>query len=300
MKQLLGRAATVLGVVVVALGLWALAEPRLVLETARHTVEIPGLDADQSGVEVAVLSDLQVGMWWANTGMVRRAVDEVVAEEPDLVLLPGDFLYSTEPDVQTQVDTVLELLAPLVDSGIPTLAVLGNHDHEAGGAQEIEAALEDAGIDVLLNESVVVPVAGTGGSQEGGGETGGLHVVGVGPSRPGLADPEKAVADVPPDAPRMVMMHNPAAFVDLPAQTGPLSVAGHTHCGQIALPFAPHSSYLGLTEEEEVVADGWAPDDHGAESNDLFVTCGVGFSLLPVRFNAPPQVAFFELVAPGG
>ncbi|HSP60630.1 MAG TPA: metallophosphoesterase [Ornithinimicrobium sp.] len=297
MKQLLGRAAVVLGAVIVAVTLWAFAEPRLVLETPRHTVELPGLTAEQDGLEVAVLSDLQVGMWWANTGMVDRAVEAIVAGDPDLVLLPGDFLYSTEPDVQTQVDTVLDLLDPLVDSGIPTLAVLGNHDHEAGGSQEIAAALEAAGIDVLLNESVVVPVAGTDGSDEGEDR---LHVVGVGPARPGLADPEQAVAGVPDGAPRVVMMHNPSAFVDLPAGTGPLSVAGHTHCGQIAVPFAPHSSYLGLTEEEEVVADGWAPEGHGAAGNDLFVTCGVGFSLAPVRFNAPPQVVFFELVAPSG
>lgn len=295
MRRLLGRAAIVVGAVAVVLVLWALAEPRLVLETSRHTVEVPGLDVDQEGAEVAVLSDLQVGMWWANTGMVGRAVEEVLAQEPDLVLLPGDFLYSTTPDVQTQVDMVMDLIAPLVESDIPVLAVLGNHDHESGGSQEMTAALEDAGVDVLVNESVTVPL--TGDRAAAGAP---LHVVGVGPSRPGLADPARAVADVPSGAPRVVMMHNPSAFVDLPAGTGPLTVAGHTHCGQIAVPFAPHSSYLGLTEKEEVVADGWAPVDHGADGNDLFVTCGVGFSLLPVRFHAPPQVAVFELVAPSG
>lgn len=295
MKDLLVRVAVVVTSVLVAVTLWGLAEPRLILDTPRHTVQLPGLTDQEDVVEVAVISDLQVGMWWANTGMVRRAVDEVVAADPDLVLLPGDFLYSTTPDVGAQVGTVLDLLGPLIDSGIPTLAVLGNHDHEAGGAEEVTAELEAVGIDVLLNESVTVPLVGAGGDP---GQQ--LHVVGVGPSRPGLADPEKAVAGVPPDAPRVVMMHNPTAFVDLPAGTAPLSIAGHTHCGQVALPLTPRSSYLGLTEEEKVVADGWAPEGHGAEGNGLFVTCGLGFSMLPVRFNAPPQVAVFELVPAGG
>ena len=47
------------------------------------------------------------------------------------------------------------------------------------------------------------------------------------------------------------------------------------------------------------MADGWAPPDYGAEGNEMFVTCGIGFSVLPMRINAPPQVVFFEL-QPGG
>lgn len=92
-------------------------------------------------------------------------------------------------------------------------------------------------------------------------------------------------------------MHNPASFPALPPRSAPLSVAGHTHCGQIAIPGLPAWSYLALRAEERVVVDGWAPRSYGAEGNRLLVTCGVGFSLLPLRINAPPQVVIFELVA---
>jgi predicted MPP superfamily phosphohydrolase len=74
-------------------------------------------------------------------------------------------------------------------------------------------------------------------------------------------------------------------------------VAGHTHCGQVALPGTPHWSYLGLTEEEALVADGWAPQGYGEPGNAMFVTCGIGFSVVPVRINAPPQVVVFDLTA---
>jgi len=91
------------------------------------------------------------------------------------------------------------------------------------------------------------------------------------------------------------MMHNPTAFPRLGPGTAPLAVAGHAHCGQIALPGLPSWSYLTLTEQERVVVDGFATADYGSEGNRLFVICGIGFSLAPVRIGAPPQVEYIEL-----
>ncbi|WP_369130969.1 metallophosphoesterase [Modestobacter roseus] len=277
-----------LTVLVLLIGYGTLIEPRLVLDEEQESVEIPGLAAGAPPIEVAVLADMQIGMWWGNPGMSARAIARAVEAEPDVVLLGGDFVYHAGPDVEPEVETALELLAPLLESGIPTYAVLGNHDYASGAAEELTAALEGAGVPVLLNESE--PVPGTGDDP--------LHVVGVGPVRPGLVDVDQALAGLPEAAPRVVLMHNPASFPEMPAGSAPLTVAGHTHCGQIALPGLPNWSYLGLTEEEEIVVDGWAPEGYGADGNALFVTCGIGFSVVPVRINAPPQVVFFELTPP--
>lgn len=51
-----------------------------------------------------------------------------------------------------------------------------------------------------------------------------------------------------------------------------------------------------MTDEEAFVADGFAPEGYGAPGNRLFETCGIGFSVVPVRINAPPQLVFFELI----
>ena len=149
---------------------------------------------------------------------------------------------------------------------------------------------------VLRNAALPVPSPTAGADP--------LYVVGIGPQTPhvpdvsGRADVDAALADVPDDAPRVVLTHNPTTFDELPAGTAPLTLAGHTHCGQVALPGTPRWSYLALTAEEKTVAEGWAPEDYGAAGNRLFVTCGIGFSDAPGRINAPPEIAFFHLAGP--
>ncbi|MGY1669137.1 metallophosphoesterase [Geodermatophilus sp. SYSU D00710] len=289
MAHWLRRIGAALGLLLVlALVYGVFVEPRLILDEERAEVPMPRVGDGLAGTEVAVVSDLQLGMWLANTGMVERAVESIVAAEPDVALLGGDFVYSTDPSIDEQVDALLQLLGPLLDSGIPTFAVLGNHDHAVDAADELTTALEDAGVPVLLNEAAPVPgLVGADGRA--------LYVVGIGPDTPGLADVDEALADVPDDAPRVVLMHNPTVFPELPPGSAPLTLAGHTHCGQVALPGTPQWAYLALTSEERIVADGWAPEGYGAAGNRMFVTCGIGFSLAPIRINAPPQVAFFDL-----
>ena len=290
MKRVLARSAVVVVVILGALLVYGTAiEPRLILDERRYEVPVPGLDAELDGLEVAVFADLQTGMWWANDAMVERVVSRTVAERPAAVLLAGDFLYSSTPSIGTQIDTVLRQLSPLLETGIPTYAVLGNHDHAVGASEELTRALEDRGVAVLQNEAL--PLLG----DDAGAGAGRPYVVGLGATQPGLTDVGQALREVPVDAPRIVLMHNPTAFPRLPAGSAPLAVAGHTHCGQVALPGLPRWSYLGLTAQEEVVADGWAPRGYGAEGNTLFVTCGIGFSVVPVRIGAAPQLVFFTL-----
>lgn len=290
MKRLLKIIAIGLASVIVVLLVYGvLIEPRLILDERRYETRVPGLGEPWRGREVAVFSDLQVGMWFDNTGMVERVVDRIVAADPAAVLLGGDFLYSTDPSVSVQIETILELLAPLSETGIPMFAVLGNHDYEVGAADELTRALEEEGIQVLLNEAAPIrPVDAELAAS--------VYVVGLGPARPGLTDVDEALREVPDGAARMVLMHNPTSFRELPAGSAPIAVAGHTHCGQVAVPGTPDWSYLGLTAEEALIADGFAPEGYGAPGNRLFVTCGIGFSVVPVRVNAPPQLVFFELV----
>lgn len=291
-----------LAVLVLLLAWGFLIEPRLIDEE-EHAAPIPGLPSSWVGQRIAVVADYQVGMWGANTGTMRRITERLVEERPAAVLLAGDFVYKAGADPTEEIQTVLEIIRPLPAAGIPTFAVLGNHDYSLNYkddpkdtqlAERVEAALESAGVQVLHNEAAVVRRgAGAGGNPEA------LHVVGIGSEWAQEADPEAALRTVPQGSPRVVFMHNPSSFPKVPAGAAPLAVAAHTHGGQIRIPGTPSWSWIDIVAEGEPHADGWIRDpDFGQPGNRLYVSRGVGFSTVPVRINCMPEITYFRL-APG-
>ncbi|MHA7282515.1 metallophosphoesterase [Arthrobacter sp. TMS2-4] len=286
MKRLVKSIVTI-GTVLVALlvAYGVLVEPRVMLDEQRHEAMVPGLTSEADGTEIAVIADLQVGMWFANIDMIERIVDRVVEEDPAALLIAGDFVYGEDPRTP---ETVSDLLEPVREAGIPVFAVLGNHDYLSGESEALIDELKSRDVNVLQNESAALPLPSSSTD---------LRIVGVAPAYNGLADVQQSLEGVPETAPRVVMMHNPTTFPSLPSGTAPLAVAGHTHCGQIAVPGTPDWSWLAWTTDETMVADGFAPQDYGQQGNTLFVTCGIGFSNLPMRVSAPPQLVFFDLQA---
>ena len=250
-----------------------------------------------AGATVAVASDFQLGLWLDNRNMMRRAVQRIIERRPALVLLPGDFIYHPGDDPTSKVAGIMEILRPLAGSDIPTYAVLGNHDwgltrpmpedqpnREAG--RELRDSLEAAGIPVLHNRSEVVRHPESGDS---------LYVVGIGSQWFQADSAAVATAGVPGTSARLVMMHNPASFPALGPDAAPLAVAGHTHGGQVRIPLTPEWSYLTFVRADEVHVDGWIEESYGSEGNRLYVTRGIGMSLLPLRINAPPELTFLTL-----
>lgn len=279
-------------VAIVGLGLiWGTAvEPRFLLDVRRTEASLEGLPAAWEGRRIAVLADLQIGMWLDNVRMVRRVVRTTLDARPDVVLIAGDFVYRPDSSV---VREAVELVRPLGDSGIPVFAVLGNHDYALSKpdgepdyvtAGYLQESLEAAGIDVLENESTVL--------ETGGGR---LHLVGVGSAWAGRSRPVQALAHVPAGAPRVIFMHNPVGFRDFAPGTAPLVLAGHTHGGQIRLPLLPSGSWLSIATPREVIADGWSTGDVGAPGNRAYVSRGVGFSRLPLRLFCRPELTLLTL-----
>lgn len=298
-----GVVAIVLAVVVALVIYGTAVEPRLILDVGVEPGPVPGLPAEWEGQKVAVIADLQVGMWWANEGMARRAVERIVEERPALALIPGDFLYHPGETPAEQVAEAVEIVRPLAEAGIPTYAVLGNHDwglktpEDAPNPEAVRLlreALPAAGIPLLHNHAV--PLRADGGDP--------LYLVGIGSRYADEDEPAAALQEVPDDAPRMVFMHNPDSFEEIPAGAAPLAVAAHTHGGQIRVPGLPDWSWLALTQGGRVTTDGWI-EDYGAPGNRLYVNRGIGFSLVPMRLFCPPEVTIFVLEravapSPGG
>ncbi len=280
-------------VAIVAYG--TLIEPRFLLDDKAFEAELPALPAGWAGQTVALMADFQIGMWGGNTGMVHEAVEDAVDDAVALALIAGDFVY--QPDSAHVIEAV-DAVRPLVEAGIPTVAVLGNHDYSLMKesservdhyAEYLEAELEALGVVVLQNEAV--PVAF-------GSDT--LWVVGVGSAWAGLADVDAALASVPTGAPRLWLMHNSEAFRDIPAEEAHLALAAHTHGGQVRLLPGARNSWLDIVRSGEVAADGWAADSIGAPPNRIYINRGIGFSTVPVRINCRPELTQITLRQPTG
>lgn len=255
------------------LAAWAvLIEPRWV---ARRDIPVTVANwQGPPGLKVAVASDWHVTRRWLRVMTVERTrelVSRINEAQPDVVLLPGDFISDRDwPQAHDEIAALLGgLKAPL---GV--YAVLGNHDWWHDGAQ-VAAALRRHGITVLENDAM--PLPGTR-----------LWVAGIGDDFTGHSHPRQALARVPAGSQALVLMHDPASLRDMPPVQG-LVVAGHTHGGQVALPLVGALVVPGAAPREW--AYGWV--DH--QGQPAYVTSGLGVSILPVRFHARPEWVMFTL-----
>ncbi|HTL89964.1 MAG TPA: metallophosphoesterase [Leptolyngbya sp.] len=275
------------------LAIWSFIEPHT-LNTERQTAKIPRLPPAWQGKQVAQLSDFQIGMWAGNSDTVRRSVEQIIAVKPAAVLISGDFIYHAAPNPEPKIKTAVDLVKPLVEAGIPTYAVLGNHDYGMSDktatpgtdlASSLATALKSAGITVLENQAARMQLTGRNEP---------LYLVGINSRWANRDDVKDALSNVPNGSPRIAMMHNPDSFEMFPANTAPLAIAGHTHGGQVRVPFSPQWSWLRLTQNDKVHADGWAKG-YGKSGNNLYVNVGIGMSIAPIRLFCPPELTFFTL-----
>ena len=239
----------------------------------RRTLGLPRWPAELAGLRVAVMSDLHTGAPHIDTAKVARLVARINRARPDLVVLLGDYVDPTvsfgSPVAPDAVAAALgRLRAP---HGV--VAVLGNHDWVHTGP-EMARRLRAAGVTVLENDAVAV------------GDR--LWVAGVGSEDARVADPAAALARVPDDAAVLLLSHHPDTFVRVPDRVA-LTLAGHTHGGQVALPglracYIP-SRFGDRFAGGHVVEDGRHP----------FVSVGVGTSRLPIRLLAPPEIVVLRL-----
>lgn len=272
-------------------------EPRYLLDVRQESAEIRNLPASWDGETIVLLADFQIGMWLDNDGMVRKAIRKAIELDPVAVLIAGDFIYGKAPN---RVERALDLVRPLPEADIPTFAVLGNHDYSMMKqdserrdevASELIGRLEEIGIQVLENESRPIR------PQDGGAP---IYIAGVGSFWAGDSDPLAAISSLPDQAPRIILMHNPIAFRDLPPHSGSLTLSAHTHGGQLRIPYTRSQSWVDIAREREVIADGWGEQGIGATGNRIYVNRGIGFSTIPARFNCRPEITVFTLRVPEG
>jgi predicted MPP superfamily phosphohydrolase len=254
-------------------------EPRWI-EIVRVDVPIRGLPTPWQGFTIAQLSDFHVGPE-VKAEDVRRAVEITNELEPDLIVLTGDYVSGS---AQHSAACARELAALKAEHGVR--AVLGNHDFWTD-ADVVAANLRQAGLDVLRNEHRRLRL---GDADPGQGSGHSLWLVGIEDVWSGKPDLKAALDGVPQGATTVLLAHEPD-FADRATGQGiSLQLSGHSHGGQVRLPFvgAPILPYLahkypyGLRQ----VGEMW-----------LYTNRGIGLVAPPVRFLCRPEITLLRLQA---
>ena len=254
------------------------------VEITRHDVHLPGLSPAFDGMRIAQISDIHMDNY-TEPFYLRRVVEYVNGLKPDAIFLTGDFvtagLWTTK---QHDYDSAWQCASILNGLECRALyAVLGNHDF-AVGAQEISTALSSNGIAVLRNESLPIERVGSR-----------IWVAGVDDPMMGHPDPGQAIPDSIRNLrnePVILLCHGPDyadhLLVHPAGKSVDLMLSGHTHGGQIRIPFMPP---LVLPPMGRKYVEGWFHLDQ----LQLYVNRGIGAIELPFRFNCPPEITLFTL-----
>lgn len=227
-------------------------------------------------LRVVQVTDPHLGPWQP-VARLKRHLARLVSEDPDLVLLTGDFLTM---EGQGSPGALAESLSPLRPVASRCFAVFGNHDHEA--PDEVRSALAANDIRLLVDEEVVVdtpvgPVQILGADYVGRGRR--QHLEGLLARHPRLAGHL-----------RLLLLHDPLGFRHVPDGAVDLTLSGHTHGGQVGL--------LSFGFDWTVLRRSRWPD-HGLfarGANRLYVHRGTGFYGFPLRIGVPGELSVLELL----
>ncbi|MDD5071801.1 MAG: metallophosphoesterase [Patescibacteria group bacterium] len=230
----------------------------------------------KTGLKIVIISDLHIGLF-TKKSLLTKAVKKINNLNPDLVFIPGDFVWRLP---ENKIEKNLADLKKLMPR---TLAVLGNHDcgnqHEKDVSKKLMEILLKCGIKVIDNKIETIKIRG----QE-------IRIV-------GLADLETRKPDynllknLSRDDINIILEHNPDAAYEFPSYNMNLVVCGHTHGGQIRIyPFYKYAyKYIARMTHD---FDKGLREFRGTK---VFITTGIGLGGLPFRFLMPPVIDILEI-----
>ena len=277
MFRIIGLAALVAITLLVVWSAWI--EPRQ-LELREWRVEPERWPVEIAPLRIAVLSDLHVGSPSVSLERLSEIVERTNASAPDIIAVAGDFMLGRMLFGCTRVapEPIAEVLGGL-RARYGAFAVLGNNDWWFDVAR-VARSLEGAGIVVLENRAVEIDLGGTS-----------VWVAGIADDMTRSPDVAGALSQVRAGDAAIVVMHDPAGFAEVPR--GPyVSIAGHTHGGQIRPPF------VGPLRVPSRAPRRWTYGHIVEDGCHLVVSAGVGTSILPLRFNMPPEIVLLTVQTP--
>ncbi|MBW4561726.1 MAG: metallophosphoesterase [Mojavia pulchra JT2-VF2] len=236
---------------------------------------LPHLSSEFNGYRIVQISDIHRDQWMSSRRL-RRIVSLVNKQKPDLVAITGDLITRHSPKLIPTLKLPLSQLKPQD----LTVAVLGNHDHENDSAAIIQT-LEQSGIFHLGNNVYTL--------KRGSAL---LHIAGVDDVGMGKDRLDLVLQQLPPEGAAILLAHEPD-FANISAATKrfDLQLSGHSHGGQVRVPFFKpiilpplgEKYYLGRYQVGEMIQ---------------YTNRGIGMTGLHLRLGARPEITVFTLIAP--
>lgn len=240
-------------------------EPNIVVVT-HYKVK----DEKLKGIKVVLAGDFHVKPYQAKH--LQYVVKRINDQHPDIVLLIGDYVNMHAEDMSYPISKTAEELSK-IKSKAGTYTVLGNHDYYREG-EKIKKVLSEKGIVVLENQSKIVNINGKD-----------VWIAGIEDLVTGFPRLSKALKFC--GEPTILLSHQPDIFPYVPKKVN-LTVAGHTHGGQVVLPFV--GALVVPSRYGTKYACGFFEED----GRKMIVTKGIGTSILPIRINCMPEVVVIE------
>ncbi|MHA6534663.1 metallophosphoesterase [Paenibacillus sp. BAC0078] len=241
------------------------------LDITRMELAFKDLPSAFAGSRLVHFSDVHLG-FNKDAKDLSRLVAHIKEAKPDIICFTGDIVDSFAEDLEDSVAILAELSAPL-----GKYAILGNHDYK--NTELLTRLLTSAGFRVLRNQSYLI---------KQGGAT--LAVAGLDDLLHGKPDPQAALQGVPEGTFTLLMMHEPD-YADI-AEAYPfhLQLSGHSHGGQIRLPFVG-AAYTPYGSEKYISGLYYTEK----KAMPVYVNRGFGETVMPFRFLCRPELTIMTL-----
>jgi len=244
------------------------------IQVEKISVEIENLPEEFEGIKIVHLTDFHS----KDFGEREKRVLEILEDlNPDFVFITGDFIDHKTKDINS-CQEFWNRLGNKYQGNI--FGVLGNHEYwiDHLDANSIKNLLEESGIIVLRNENKKISR-----------DDKYIYLIGVDDPDTGRDDLLKATINIEKNIPKILLAHSPDIVDNLQGKQTDLILSGHTHGGQIKIPFI--RPFWTPTKNRGKYASGLF------EINDiyLYVNRGIGTAAIPIRFNCPPEIAVIEL-----
>lgn len=271
-----------LGAIVVIYG--SFIEPRIIVLN-NQTIDLEKINEP---IKIVFVADYQVGKY-KQEKFVNKTVEKIIAQNPDIILLGGDMV-----DNETYDENEINYLEPLkqLTSKYHTYAIQGNHEYGVGGgkaltdpryrvadmSQETKKYLENIGVNFLENQLTEITINNQSFYLFGGDDLWANKL-----NLKSLKNREKDLATI-------ALIHNPFAAYNVAKENVDLMLSGHTHGGQIRLPF------IGpLGRIDDITPKAWYQGWSNIDNMKLFVTSGIGESGARARLFNPPEIIILNV-----